>query len=99
MKKYNNWVHVSVWYQFQSKYDLGIMKDFDTSGYYQDIIKRYDPVNKIDDEILKCFNNNLSLCIVRRLSGTYDIIQLSGYHNRKGMVCYLVDEDGNITKA
>lgn len=99
MKKYNNWVRVEVWYQFEGKYDFGIMKDFDTSGYYQDIIERYNPVNKIDDKILKCFNDNLALSIVKRLNGTCDIIQISGYHNRKGMICYLVDEEGNVTKA
>ena len=99
MKKYNNWVRVEVWYQFVGKYDFGIMKDFDTSGYYQDIIERYNPVNKIDDKILKCFNDNLALSIVKRLNGTFDIIQISGYHNRKGMICYLVDEEGNVTKA
>ena len=75
------------------------MKDFDTSGYYQDIIERYKPVNKIDDKILKCFNDNLAISIVKRLNGTCDIIQISGYHNRKGMICYFVDEEGNVTKA
>lgn len=99
MKKYNEWVHFSIWSQFETKYDIGILKDFDSSGYYQDIIAKYNPTNKIDDEILSSFDNGLTLAIVKRLSGSYDIIQLSGYHNEKGMICYLVDEEGKLTKA
>lgn len=99
MKKYNKWVHLSIWSQFKGVYDFGIIKDFDTSGYYQDIIAKYKPINKIDDEILKSFNNGLELAIVKRLSGTCDIIQISGYHNRKGIICYMVDEEGKLTKA
>lgn len=99
MKKYNNWVHLSMWTEFESQYDFGIMKDFDTSGYYQDIITKYNPTNKVDENFLRFFNNGISISIVFRLNGTCDIIQISGYHNRKGMICYLVDEEGNVTKA
>ena len=99
MKKYNNWVHLSMWTEFEGKYDFGIMKDFDTSGYYQDIIAKYNPTNKVDENFLRFFNNGISISIVFRLNGTCDIIQISGYHNRKGMICYLVDEEGNVTKV
>lgn len=34
MKKYNKWVHYSIWSQFETKYDIGISKDFNSSGYY-----------------------------------------------------------------
>lgn len=100
MKKSNFWVNLSVWYEADTKFGYGLYKDYDTSNYYSEILKRYNPINSINEKELKQFSNNcFSLAIVKRLTGVYDFIQLSGYTEEKGSICYYVHDDGSIEKA
>lgn len=99
MKKSDFWTHLSVWYEADTDFGYGLYKDYDTSNYYSEILKRYNPINPIDEKELKQFSNNFSLGIVKRLSGVYDFIQLSGYTKEKGSCCFYVHYDGSITKA
>lgn len=100
MKKSDFWVHLSVWYEADTNFGFGLYKDYDTSNYYSEILRRYNPINPIEEKELKQFSNNcFYLGIVKRLSGVYDFIQLSGYTEEKGSICYYVNDDGSITKA
>jgi len=77
----------------QMRYGLGLAKICDTTWRDEQIKTRVQ-----NWKVMENIDGINGLHIIVRLDGTYYLNQFCGYNDNLGMFCYMVHEDGTITK-